>query len=60
MGANRNYISEGSDGETYAAKKFGGADVRRLGDSDGEGFNVARGDSVVVTTGGYVNKANRN
>jgi hypothetical protein len=52
VGANQNYNSEGSDGETYAARKFGGADVRRLGDSDGEGFNVVRGDSVVVTTGG--------
>jgi hypothetical protein len=52
VGANQNYNSEGSDGETYAARKFGGPDVRRLGDSDGEGFNVVRGDSVVVTTGG--------
>ena len=42
VGGNQAYLSEGSDGESYAAKRFGGADtqVRRLGDSDGEGFNV--------------------
>ena len=34
--------------------------MRRVGDSDGEDFNVLRGDSVVVTAGGKVNKANRN
>ena len=55
VSANQGYKSDSSDGETYAAKKFGG--VRRVMDSDDED-NILRGDSVVVSKGGNMNRAN--
>lgn len=55
VGANTGYKSDSSDGETYAAKKFGGA--RRVMDDDDD--NILRGDSVVVSKGGNMNRANK-
>lgn len=56
--SNTGYKSDSSDGETYAARKFGGNEVRRLPDSDAED-NILRGDSVVVSKGGHINRANK-
>lgn len=58
MGANNGYRSDSSDGETYAAKKFGGNQVRRVMDSDDDD-NILRGDSIVVSKGGNINRANK-
>jgi len=50
---------ESSDGETYAAKKFGGAQgVRRMMADSEEDENILRTDSVMVSKGGNMNRAN--
>ena len=57
VSANNGYRSDSSDGESYAAKKFGANQVRRIMDDDED--NILRGDSVVVSKGGNMNRANK-
>ncbi len=56
---NGGFSGESSDGETYAAKKFGGAQgVRRMMADSEEDDNILRTDSVMVSKGGNMNRAN--